>query len=539
MRWLLKYSAKIRGSILLVTLLGLLRVAFSMLFVYSAKQVIDVATAVSDESFLCWVIVLSGSMIFEVLLSSIVVSVEKLSGTRLQILLRHTLFERLINLVWLGREKHHSGDKMNRVERDVRELSEFVSTDFPTLLVTIVQFVAAFVFLLILDSRLAWVVVGLFPLFLFFSKFWYFKMKRLTHRVRSSDSDIESHILQGVQNRLVIKTHRALDSVVMRLCGLQSELYDKTVKHTRFALYSRIVMFVGFSTGYLVTFIYGAWQISEGIIGYGVMVAFLQLVSQIQRPVALLASLVPKFTSAATASERVDELFELEVESSSVSEIVEAPIGVRIRSVDFCYEAPANQIFRDFSYDFTPKSRTVVTGESGVGKTTLFRLLLSLVKPQKGVVELYNDVNSLVTDVSTRANFVYVPQGNSLMSGTIRENLLLGNESASEQMIEKAIHTAAAEFVYELIDGLDTICGEGGGVLSEGQAQRIAIARALLCSGSIMLFDELSSALDSQTERLVVERLLSGYNDKTMIFISHSVELFVDFGCNQCLITKL
>ena len=175
----------------------------------------------------------------------------------------------------------------------------------------------------------------------------------------------------------------------------------------------------------------------------------------------------------------------------------------------------------DFSYDFHPGSLTVIVGETGVGKSTLIKLILSLVQPNEGKISIYNGQDVVEVSPQTRCNFSYVPQGNTLFSGTIRDNLLIGNPNATEEDMRSALHTAVADFVFSLPDGLDTVCGEQGMGLSEGQAQRIAIARGLLRPGNILLLDEPSSALDGETEHELLKRLAAEVKDKTVVMITH------------------
>lgn len=266
---------------------------------------------------------------------------------------------------------------------------------------------------------------------------------------------------------------------------------------------------------------------SKGLISYGAMLAFIQLVGQIQGPVRNLSRFVPVFITSFTAGERLIDLEEIRQEDVSESQMLTGCAGVRIENVCFAYAPKERLIFKNFSHTFAPGSITAIVGETGAGKTTLIRLLLSLLMPQGGNISVVDEKGNVYPlRPSLRCNFAYVPQGNSLLSGTIRSNLLLPRPEATEDELRQALTTAAADFVFSLPKGLDTPCGESGDGLSEGQAQRIAIARALLSEGSILLFDEATSSLDPETERTVLKRITSQCGGRrTLIFITHRTEV--------------
>jgi ABC-type multidrug transport system fused ATPase/permease subunit len=251
------------------------------------------------------------------------------------------------------------------------------------------------------------------------------------------------------------------------------------------------------------------------------MTAFLQLVYRIQGPARDITKLAPAFVSVLTAAERLMELEQMPLEAQGEQRLVQAPCGIRLTGVTYAYaDEPDKKVIDNLSFDFKPGTCTAVLGETGAGKTTLVRMILSLVRPQDGKVCIYNNENETEVSPLTRCNFVYVPQGNTLLSGTIRDNLMLGNPEATDEMMREALEKSCAGFVMQLPDGLETKISESGGGLSEGQAQRIAIARALLRNRSVMIFDEASSALDPDTERKLLENILRD-NDKTVIFITH------------------
>ena len=250
-----------------------------------------------------------------------------------------------------------------------------------------------------------------------------------------------------------------------------------------------------------------------------------------------LSQTLPSLIHAIASVDRIIEVEELPSEKVDQSVMLEGAVGVRLEDVTFAYPDSSAAVLSGFSYDFTPGSRTAVVGPTGVGKSTLIRLLLSLLRPGEGQISLYSEgSDDVAVSASTRCNLVYVPQGNSLFSGTIRENLLVGNPEASEEQMMEALRVAAADFVEQMPLGLDSQCFEKGAGLSEGQAQRIAIARALLRPGKVLLLDEFSSALDAETEEVLMERLTSHMPDRTMIFITHR-ERVVDF-CSATLRLK-
>ena len=306
-----------------------------------------------------------------------------------------------------------------------------------------------------------------------------------------------------------------------RLDSLQEVEYGQILDRTRFNIFARTMVGAAFNIGYIIAFLWGVFGIWKGSITFGVMTAFLQLVGQIQGPAVRLTRQVPAFANATASIDRLMALENSPKEEKGDPVVIPGVAGIRLENVTFRYDGEGRYIFKDFSFDFPPGSRTAIVGETGVGKSTLVRLMMALLEPQQGKVVLYGNGREAVASALTRRNLVYVPQGNSLFSGTIRDNLRLGDPEACEDDMKRVLEIAAAEFVFDLPDGLDTVCGEGGTGLSEGQAQRIAIARGLLRPGSILLLDEFSSSLDPDTEDRLMRNLIAGKDEKTMVFITH------------------
>jgi len=378
------------------------------------------------------------------------------------------------------------------------------------------------VFLLILDIRLALIIVVVVPAGILAGKFITARIRNLTLDIRKSDSKVQSHLQESIQHLTLLQSLEYADTSSSELQGLQDNLYGNELRRTRFSIVSRIFISLAFSAGHAIAFIWGVFGISTGSVTYGMMTAFLQLVGQIQRPLVEMSSQIPSLIHATASIDRLIELEALPREDYSEQVLLGGTAGIRLSDVCFAYPDSEKDVLHGFSHDFRPGSRTAITGPTGVGKSTLIRLLLTLLKPQSGTMEIYAaDSQSFTLTPSMRCNMVYVPQGNTLFSGTIRDNLLMGNPDADDMQLESVLRTAAADFVFDLPSGLDTQCFEAGGGLSEGQAQRIAIARALLRPGSVLLLDEFSSALDARTEILLMERLTARLSEHTMIFITH------------------
>jgi ABC-type multidrug transport system fused ATPase/permease subunit len=310
---------------------------------------------------------------------------------------------------------------------------------------------------------------------------------------------------------------------VERLSQTQGMLHGQVKHKTLFSSFSNLTVNMGFTAGYLLTFIWGVYRLDAGAITYGTMLAFIQLVGQIQGPFRDMTRFVPTIIGALTAAERMEQLEQTPMEETTQKQLFPHGAGIRLSNVTYRYQDGHRNILEDFSFDFTPGSTTAILGETGAGKTTLIRLILALLSPTQGRVEFYDENSSATASPDTRCNLVYVPQGNTLLSGTIRDNLLLGNPDATEEDMHRAIDMACADFILSLPDALDTVCGEGGTGLSEGQAQRIAIARALLRQGNILLLDEATSALDTETERQLIENIARQAKEKhqTILFITH------------------
>lgn len=523
-RWLWDISQGYRVPILASILAGTFRIGVSLTFVWLCKHLIDIATRQSDGNIAIGLATMTGCIVLQLLLSSLVNRLYAHTEISLRNRLRQNLFEHLLKSHWSGRETFHSGDMLNRMEEDVRTVTDLLAGSIPSAGITLFQLAGAALFLFCLDRRMAVVILLIMPLALLFSKFYMKRMRHLTREIRATDSRVQSHLQENLQHRTLISTLEYTSMAADTISTLQSGLKRLVMRRNSFSIFSGFMVQAGFALGYLTAFAWGIYGLETGTVTFGTLTAFLQLVAQVQRPVVELARQIPAFISALTSVERIDELTSMPLEEQGEPLILKGKAGIRLENVTFAYPDGKRKVIEHFTHDFEPGSLTAVLGETGSGKSTMVRLMLALLRPDGGNITLYDERQSLPASPLTRRNFVYVPQGNTLVSGTLRDNLLLGNPEATDAQMWKALHMAAADFVHELPQGLGTPCGEMGTGLSEGQAQRIAIARGLLRPGNIVLLDEPTSSLDSDTEQTLLERLSHTIQGKTLIIITHQMQ---------------
>ena len=531
LKWLWQVWRGNRLQAILNAVIGLLQVAVSLGQVWAVKHAIDVAAG-SIEGNIYWAVGIMGFLIladFALNISS--VWIKNILGIKAQNRMQQRMLDRLLRSEWHGKEIHHSGDVLNRLEFDVNYVVNFLTETIPNTLSVVAMFLGAFFYLFSMDWRLSLIIVAMLPLFLGVSKIYIGQMRKLTRKVRDSDSKVQSVLQETLQHRMLIKTMESDDAMVGKLEDTQSELRQNVVRRTKFSVFSNLIINFGFALGYLIAFLWAALRMSAHTLSFGGMTAFLQLVNKIQTPARNLMKLVPAFVGVFTAAERLMELEENPLEEQGEPIILDAPCGLRLNNISYQYNATDGDVIHDLSFDFKPATCTAILGETGAGKTTLIRLLLALLKPRSGTIEIYNNTFNVLTPLH-RCNISYVPQGNTLMSGTIRDNLRIGKLDATDEEMREALHRSCADFVFELPEGLNTKCTEQGGGLSEGQAQRIAIARCLLRNRSILIFDEATSALDEETEKKLLQNLLAEKRH-TIIFITHR-KAVIDY-CDETL----
>ena len=540
-KWLYRHSKGCRLQAAINAFIGISLVGLGLLGVETSRTITEIATNDREGDIITTGIIFVCIFLAELLLHIAQTWVGAVLGVKTQNITQQYFFSRLLRGQWNGIERFHSGDVLNRLFGDVNDIVNLMTEVIPTFLTVIIQFIASLVYLFYLNTSLAIFLIISSPIFLLLSRLYFRKMRRIVRHIKDSNSTIQAIIQECVQHKMVIKVLGQENSMVDKLERRQSLLRNQTKARARFSIFTKAVISIGFSGSYTVAFVWGLLQVQQGVITMGVLMAFTMLIHRIQRPLIDIARLLPVFVNSITSSERLIELESLPLEDTSDS-VTCSPtslsdkLGVSFKDVTYRYSDKGRNILSHFSHDFLPGSFTAILGETGAGKTTLIRMMLALINPQEGDVRLIssdNEKNAALTPssrdrVKERGYFSYIPQGNTLFSGSIRENLLMGNPNATTEEMRNALHIAMADFVFDLPDGIFTKCSEQGGGLSEGQAQRIAIARAILRPCKILLLDEATSALDVQTEKTLLENLKQHFKNTTIIFVTHRLAV-VDF----------
>lgn len=527
-RYIYGLSKGFRGRIVLSASTGIVRVATGLFFVAMSKQAVDIATGVASGNLILCVIGLICALTIELICSAASNRTIDLSEAKIKNYLQERLFSRLLSATWTGQEKFHSGDLLSRLSEDCRIVSECLCRTVPTIIIALFQLIGAFLFLWYFSPLLAITLLLLLPIFLLAGKAFFKRMRLLTRRIRGIESRLQEKMQESLQHRILLLTYRHINRTMEAITSMHHARYSTMRKRIDLTMYSRTAVIAGFESGYLAAFLWGIIGLYKGTVTFGIMTAYLQLAGQIQRPLAELARLLPGMIHSHTSFARILEIENIPIEEeSSATEIsmTQQSAGISFRNVSFAYPGNEQPILYHFNHIFSPGSKTAIMGETGAGKSTLLRLILALLKPDEGEIEIFNLSGDKETHIpvsaATRSRMVYVPQGNSLLSGTIRQNLQIAKPDATEEEMKEALHAAAADFVFDLKFGLETKCGEHGSGLSEGQAQRIAIARGLLQPGTLLLLDEISASLDEDTEKILMHRLSEKSESHTILIVTH------------------
>lgn len=518
--WLWHNSLGIRWNTAVRIVIGVGRVWLGLMMVWLSRRFIDETIRTgSTEEILQMVTWLVATVVGGVSLRQVGYWLTTTASIRQTNTLRLRIFSCLFRRQLFTENELHSGDVTSRLAKDIEQVSNTTTDVLPQMMITAIQLFGAFLLMRWFDARLAWALLLLTPLAIISGKLISRRLRQMTLDIRQDESRIQMQVQEGMEYNAVLRSLGSEQWVTDRLDSMQQRLRSNVMRRARFTVIMRMVLGCAFGLGYLLAFVWGGIGLRNGTITFGVMTSFLQLVGMIQNPILQLLNMIPSVIHTTASIDRLEEITS-PLESGAQTTPPDGTCSIKAQSpslegkeisftdVSFRYASGDREILSHFSHDFKAGTKTAIMGETGIGKTTLFRIILGFIKPSDGRLEVGGDL-------------CFVPQGNTLMSGTIRYNLLLANPEATDDELHEVLHTACADFVFDLPEGLDTELGERGNGLSEGQAQRIAIARGLLRPGSILLLDEISSSLDEPTERALYSRLFAAFPEKTMLFITH------------------
>lgn len=436
--------------------------------------------------------------------------------------IRLKVYEKLSAASWMDYSKYHSEDILTRMTSDIGTVTNGVVNILPGIVSLGARLVAAFITLFILEPVLAIAAFLLGPISVLLSRFFVRKLKFMHIKIQEAESTYRAYIHEAIQNMIIIKTFNLENETGKKIGNLQNDRQRWIYKRSRLSAISNSVLSFSYWTGYFLAFIWGTVRLSAGAITFGTLTAFLQLAGQVQGPIVSLARSIPQLIAMYASSERLMEFDFLGLEKCDEQELSWSNAGIRFENVSFFYESDKN-VLKNVDFEIQQDDVVVITGPSGEGKTTIIRLILSLIRAQQGRVYFTGKENAFCeANVNTRKLITYVPQGNTLFSGTIAENLRAVCSTSTDDELKEALNSACAwDFISSLPEGINTRIGERGQGLSEGQAQRIAIARAFLRKAPIIIFDEATSALDAATEIKILQSLEKLKPSRTCIIISH------------------
>ena len=538
-KWMASY-AKPAVPFLIFSII--VNIIFSLIGIYNvtvSKSLIDSAISGDSQSTIRWLITMLVITLISMLSSPVTSFMSTHSSTKLTQNIQRKIYQHIQCSDWLEQSKYHSVSLLTRVTSDVSNISSAILGTIPSLVSLTVTLVGSFYTLINWAPSIALVAVFIGPFLIIVGRYFSSKLKALYKEAQEEDVKYRSFMQESIQNIMIVKTFCMEKINMHRLVEIQDNKYRIAMRNTKLSVMTSLSMSFCSSLAYFTIFTWGVLNIAKGLSTYGTFTGMLQLYNKVQSPFSSLASMIPGLISTIAAAERLMEIEAIPVEkmanekeldgfnddsipslSSTVSSVFTRP-DIIFDNVSFSYKAN-NNILNNITLTIESGETLAFVGPSGEGKTTMIRLILSLINPTLGNVFLKED--EIIKDMNRnyRDLISYVPQGNTLFSGSIRDNLRYGNPNASDNEIKAALTSACAiDFVNELEDGLDTMIGEKGVGISEGQAQRIAIARSFLRERPILILDEATSALDPETEVSVLKAVRSLPSKPTCIIITH------------------
>ena len=526
-KWIFSYSARYKGAIAFYVILGIFSTSMGLVSSVASKYMIDIITGYETSKLWVMILIMVGSTIFSLAFSSIISRISTKLSIDINNDIQADIFDKIVDADWLSLNKYSNGDILNRFNGDIGTVSSNAISWLPTIIIAVYNFVATFFVIMHYDWVMAVIALGSAPVMLLMSRFMIKKQRDYSKKVREMSSQLMTFEVEAFYNFDTIKSFGVAPHYSKKMRWWQGKFRDISLKYNLFSIKTNIFLSILGTVVQFIAFGYCLFRLWTNDITYGTMTLFLQQRSNLSSAFNSVVSIIPAFLNSSVSAHRIRELVELpkEVhipESGEMDQYVEQGFEVQMKDVNFSY-VEGTRVITDSAFQAKPGEIVALVGPSGEGKTTMIRLILGLVPPEDGAVKLRAaGGQEIEMNAETRHLFAYVPQGNTILSGTIAENMRMVKEDATDEEIIEALKVACAwDFVEKLPLQINNSVGERGRGLSEGQAQRIAIARAVLRDAPILLLDEATSALDVTTERTVLKNIVKQHPNKTCIVTTH------------------
>ena len=521
LKWLLITMKGFSGFIVAIIFLGAISALLGIYRALVTKWLVDSATAADISRMNNYLILLGSILLFDIVVRAIHTILLEKGEIKISNSIQNNLYAIIIKTKWMQFLKYHSGDYLTRMTSDVGEITDVIISTIPSIITLSILVFGSFISIFYIDPKLAIVIITVIPLAALFIRFFSKRLKKLYIESQRVESNYRSFINESIQNMLVVKTFCLEKVNFSKAKTMQQEKVRLVAARTKLTVVSTSLVTISSWMGFFLVFLWGSVKIAEGTTTFGTLMALIQLIGNIQGPLITVASSIPMIVYALASVERLREIEGLEREFEAEFSLDMTSAGIKYNQVDFYYNKD-NHVLKNIEVDIKPGETVALIGSSGEGKTTFIHLLMSLLNPVNGDIVILDGEKEYVVSKNSRGFISYVPQGNNIFSGTIADNLRLGKEDATEEELMMATKAASAwDFIQESENGMNTHIGERGVGLSEGQTQRIAIARALLHKAPILILDEATSALDSKTEVDVLRTIQSLEQSPTCIIITH------------------
>ena len=530
-KWLLKIMSRYKLEIVGYTIMGVVGIAMGFGASISSKYLIDAVVNHSNETIVTAAALVIGLAVFQIVINAVASFISSRVGTRVSNEIRSEIYDAMTTANWENINKYHSGDLINRLEGDVSSVSGSVISFLPGLLTKLLQFFGCLAIVLYYDVTLAFLALMSAPVLFLSSRFMTKMMRKYNLESRQMNGKVLSFSEESVQNLQTVKAFGLTTEYSGKFKEILKSYRNMRLAHDKFTILTTLVLsFIGLVVAYS-CYGWGVYRLWSGAITFGTMTLFLQLSGSLTSSFSAIVSTIPSVISIATAAGRIKEITELPKENTDdfkkAKELLpvasENGVSIVAENVAYRYADGDRNVLNDISFFANPGETIAFVGPSGEGKTTILRLLLGLVEKSAGSLNLkVRDGANIDVSPSTRCFCSYVPQGNAIFTGTIAENLRIVNANATDEDLKNALKIAdALEFVEALPLGLETVVGERGVNFSEGQVQRLSIARAVLCNAPLLIMDEATSALDRDTEERVLRGLMESDGKRTCIITTH------------------